>query len=78
MGNTGAVKWSSNMKTKARIDEKAKVWYGEFQIPLTSITDKAVTSLAQELGSAAVSVAEVQERLLPHLLALFEAEVLPA
>ncbi len=42
MGNTGALKWSSNMKTKARIDEKAKVWYGEFQIPLTSITDKAV------------------------------------
>ena len=38
------------------------------------ITDKAVTSLAQELGSAAsVSVAEVQERLLPHLLALLGA-----
>ena len=32
------------------------------------IPDKAVTSLAQELGSA-VAVAEVQERLLPHLLA---------
>jgi lipoyl(octanoyl) transferase len=38
------------------------------------ITDKAVTSLAQELGSAAaVSVAEVQERLLPHLLELLDA-----
>ncbi|GAB3877739.1 lipoyl(octanoyl) transferase LipB [Hymenobacter segetis] len=38
------------------------------------ITDKAVTSLAQELGSAApLSVAEVQERLLPHLLALLGA-----
>ena len=38
------------------------------------ITDKAVTSLAQELGGAtSVSVAEVQERLLPHLLALLEA-----
>jgi lipoyl(octanoyl) transferase len=38
------------------------------------ITDKAVTSLALELGSAtAVSVAEVQERLLPHLLALLGA-----
>ena len=38
------------------------------------ITDKAVTSLAQELGSAAfVSVAEVQERLLPHLLELLGA-----
>jgi len=40
------------------------------------ITDKAVTSLAQELGSAtSVSVAEVGERLLPHLLALLEATV---
>lgn len=38
------------------------------------ITDKAVTSLAQELGSAAsVTVAEVQERLVPHLLALLGA-----
>ena len=38
------------------------------------ITDKAVTSLAQELGSSApASVAEVQERLLPHLLALLSA-----
>lgn len=35
------------------------------------ITDKAVTSLAQELGpGATVAVTEVQERLLPHLLAL--------
>ena len=35
------------------------------------ITDKAVTSLAQELGpGTTVTVAEVQERLLPHLLAL--------
>ena len=40
------------------------------------ITDKAVTSLAQELGGAtSVSVAEVGERLLPHLLALLEATV---
>ncbi|HEX8326961.1 MAG TPA: lipoyl(octanoyl) transferase LipB [Hymenobacter sp.] len=39
------------------------------------ITDKAVTSLAQELGSgAAVSVGEVQERLLPHLLELLGAQ----
>ncbi|WP_083322015.1 lipoyl(octanoyl) transferase LipB [Hymenobacter lapidarius] len=38
------------------------------------ITDKAVTSLAQELGSgASVSVADVQERLLPHLLELLGA-----
>ena len=35
------------------------------------ITDKAVTSLARELGpGSVVTVAEVQERLLPHLLAL--------
>jgi len=27
---------------KARIDKAAKVWYGEFQIPLKSITAKAV------------------------------------
>ncbi len=39
------------------------------------ITDKAVTSLRQELGRA-VPVAEVQERLLPHLARLFGAELL--
>ena len=38
------------------------------------ITDKAVTSLAQELGpTTTVTVAEVQERLLPHLLHLLGA-----
>ena len=39
------------------------------------ITDKAVTSLAHELGptTTTVTVAEVQERLLPHLLHLLEA-----
>jgi lipoyl(octanoyl) transferase len=37
------------------------------------ISDKAVTSLSQELGRP-VAVAEVQERLLPHLAALFGAE----
>jgi lipoyl(octanoyl) transferase len=38
------------------------------------ITDKAVTSLAQELGTASrVTVTEVQERLLPHLLSLLGA-----
>ena len=38
------------------------------------ITDKAVTSMAQELGGgASVSVTEVQERLLPHLLELLGA-----
>ena len=41
------------------------------------IPDKAVTSLAQELGrEAVVSVTVVQERLLPHLAALLGAEVL--
>ncbi|GAB2788890.1 lipoyl(octanoyl) transferase LipB [Hymenobacter latericoloratus] len=38
------------------------------------ITDKAVTSLAQELGRA-VAVTEVQDRLLPHLARLLEAEL---
>ncbi|WP_201977525.1 lipoyl(octanoyl) transferase LipB [Hymenobacter rubidus] len=43
------------------------------------IPDKAVTSLAQELGSTAtITVAEVQERLLPHLLALLGATPAPA
>ncbi|UOQ97934.1 lipoyl(octanoyl) transferase LipB [Hymenobacter sp. 5317J-9] len=38
------------------------------------ITDKAVTSLAREVGpGVAVSVADVQERLLPHLLDLLGA-----
>ncbi|WP_162179829.1 carbohydrate-binding family 9-like protein [Bryobacter aggregatus] len=37
-----AWKWDSQMKVKARIDEKAKIWYGEFQIPFKSVTDKAV------------------------------------
>ncbi|HEX8349116.1 MAG TPA: lipoyl(octanoyl) transferase LipB [Hymenobacter sp.] len=37
------------------------------------ITDKAVTSLSQELSGVAVSVAEVQERLLPHLSELLGA-----
>ncbi len=38
------------------------------------ITDKAVTSLQQELGRA-VPMTEVQDRLLPHLALLFEAEL---
>ncbi len=36
--------WNSNMKTKARIDRAKKVWYGEFQLPFRSITDKAVAA----------------------------------
>ncbi|MBC6608619.1 lipoyl(octanoyl) transferase LipB [Hymenobacter sp. BT188] len=39
------------------------------------ITDKAVTSLQQELGYA-VPISEVENRLLPHLAALLEAELL--
>ena len=43
------------------------------------ITDKAVTSLAQELGSgASVSVAAVQEQLLFHLTTLLEASAATA
>jgi lipoyl(octanoyl) transferase len=38
------------------------------------ITDKAVTSLQQELGRT-VPLSEVQDRLLPHLARLFEAEL---
>ena len=38
----GGWKWNSGMKVKGRIDPKAKIWYGEFQIPLVSITDKPV------------------------------------
>jgi hypothetical protein len=38
----GGWKWDSGMKVKARIDAAAKVWYGEFQIPLKSITAKEV------------------------------------
>lgn len=41
------------------------------------ITDKAVTSMAQELG-VEVPLAEVEARLLPHLASLFEAEILLA
>jgi hypothetical protein len=39
----GGWRWDSSMKVKARIDAKAKVWYGEFRIPLESITAKAVS-----------------------------------
>ena len=33
--------WNSGMRTKARIDTKAKVWYGEFQIPMKNFLNKA-------------------------------------
>ncbi len=38
----GGWKWDSKMVTKARIDEKAKIWYAEFQIPIASFTAKKV------------------------------------
>lgn len=38
----GGWKWDSKMVTKARIDEKAKIWHGEFQIPMASITAKPI------------------------------------
>lgn len=41
------------------------------------ITDKAVTSMAQELGRE-VPLAEVEARLLPHLARLFNAELIVA
>lgn len=31
------VKWNSGFAVKARIDQKAKVWYGEMKIPFSSI-----------------------------------------
>jgi hypothetical protein len=33
----GGVHWDSGYKVKARIDEKAKIWYGEMKIPMASI-----------------------------------------
>lgn len=33
----GGMLWNSGYKVKARIDEKKKIWYGEFQIPIASI-----------------------------------------
>ncbi len=36
----GGWMWNSGMKVKARIDAATKIWYGEFQIPLESITAK--------------------------------------
>ena len=38
----GGWKWNSGMVTKARIDAAAKVWYGEFRIPLAGVTAKKV------------------------------------
>jgi hypothetical protein len=40
----GGWKWDSKMATKARIDAKAKVWYAEFQIPMSSITAKKIVA----------------------------------
>ena len=38
----GGWKWDSKMKVKARIDAKSKIWYGEFQIPLASVTAQQI------------------------------------
>jgi hypothetical protein len=43
----GGMLWNSNYKVKARIDEKAKVWYGEFQIPIESINGAAAKQGAE-------------------------------
>lgn len=47
----GGWKWDSGMKVLARVDEKNKIWYGEFQIPLKSVTDKPVVSGARMRGN---------------------------
>ena len=47
----GGWKWNSGMKVKAQIDQKAKIWYGEFQIPLVSITDKPVKAGTEMRGN---------------------------
>jgi hypothetical protein len=38
----GGWRWNSGFETAARIDAARKVWYGAFQIPVRSITDKRV------------------------------------
>ncbi|WP_347373218.1 lipoyl(octanoyl) transferase LipB [Aequorivita sp. Q41] len=50
--------------------------YFDHMIPC-GIKDKAVTSLNVELGKASVSMKEVEEKLLKHFLALFEAKIKP-
>jgi hypothetical protein len=40
----GGWRWNSGYKVKARIDEKAKIWYGEMQIPMESIDSRPPTS----------------------------------
>ncbi len=37
----GGWRWNSGYKVKARIDDKAKVWYGEMQISMESIDTRA-------------------------------------
>jgi hypothetical protein len=36
--------WRSGWKTTARIDKKAKIWYAAAKIPLTAVSDQAVTA----------------------------------
>jgi hypothetical protein len=38
----GGASWNSGYKVKAHLDKARKVWYGEMQIPIASVTDKPV------------------------------------
>lgn len=38
----GGWTWNSGMEVKARIDARAKIWYGEMRIPLSAIVNRAV------------------------------------
>jgi hypothetical protein len=38
----GGAAWNSGYKVKAHIDEKAKIWYGEMQIPMSAIDARPV------------------------------------
>ena len=40
----GGIGWNSGFQVKARIDEAAKIWYGEMRIPLASIAAREFKS----------------------------------
>ena len=56
------------------LNVNADMGYFDLMIPC-GIKDKAVTSLNVELGQAEVSMAEVQQKLIRHFEALFEAKI---
>ena len=56
------------------LNVNADLGYFDLMIPC-GIKDKAVTSLNVELGQAEVSMAEVQQKLVRHFEALFEAKI---